>query len=258
MELTAEAEWIDLGQFTLRTQQLPERSIYIFGDTVSGLIQKSGYILIAVRHVVIGVSVVGYADRDIQTDGFRLPCEGHQQGIVVRGIVDRDQFVIIISKFIMLVHIPVVESEQSLGGDFLLNPAAHVVVGHFHQCITAFGTDQAVFSVPCIEPAIAGGQHIAVGVVGRLIAVDCRVLVQQVAGVTPGVGAFRRSQAVADSVIGIRESRIVAGGSRYLTLLIVAVAPRAANRIGDGGALILVVQRIGDFRNIVQVDSGQA
>lgn len=36
------------------------------------------------------------------------------------------------------------------------------------------------------------------------------------------------------------------------------VAPRTADRIGDGGALILVVQRIGDFRNIVQVDSGQA
>lgn len=158
----------------------------------------------------------------------------------------------------MLVHIPVVEGKQPLGRDFLLNSTAHVVVGHLNQRIAAFSTNQAVFSVPCIGPAIAGGQHIPVSIIGRLITVDCRVLVQQVAGVTPGIGAFHRSHAVADAIIGIRKSRIVTGGSRYLTLLIVAVAPRATDRIGGGGALIFVIQCIGNFRNSVQVDSGQA
>lgn len=59
--------------------------------------------------------------------------------------------------------------------DFLLNPTAHV----------------------------AGG-HIAVGVTGRLIAVDCRILIQQVAGAAPGEAL--RGKPITDSVTGIREN----------------------------------------------------
>ena len=142
----------------------------------------------------------------------------------------------------MLFQTPGVEGKHPLGGNFLLNSTAHVVVSHLNQRVAVFGTDQTVFAVPCIEPAIAGGQHIPVSIIGRLIAVDCRVLVQQVAGVTPGVGTLRRSEPVPDSIIGVRVRRIVAGGSGYLTLLIVAVAPRSADRIGGGGTLIFGVQ----------------
>ena len=144
---------------------------------------------------------------------------------------------------------------------FLLEAAARVVVVHLHDRAVLFGADQTVFAVPRIGPAVAGRQHVAVRIVGRLRRVDLRILVQQVAGIAELRGAFLCRQAVADAVVGVRVSfgniarALLRSGQ--LPFVVVAVIPVDA-RILHRSTLVAVVQRIADFRNSVQLDSGQA
>ena len=138
---------------------------------------------------------------------------------------------------------------------FLLEAAARVVVVHLHDRTVLFGADQTVFAVPRIGPAVAGRQHVAVRIVGRLRRVDLRILVQQVAGIAELRGAFLRRQAVADAVVGVRVGfgniarALLRSGQ--LPFVVVAVIPVDA-RILHRCTLVAVVQRVVDFRNSVQ------
>ena len=73
----------------------------VAGAPEAGGVQQRGHVLVAVGHVAVGVPRVGHAYRHIQTaDGFRLPCEAHQQRVVV---VEFDQFVTVVHVFMVTV-----------------------------------------------------------------------------------------------------------------------------------------------------------
>ena len=144
---------------------------------------------------------------------------------------------------------------------FLLESAPRIVIVHLHDRTVLFGADQTVFTVPRIGPAVAGRQHVAVRIVGRLRRVDLRILVQQVAGIAELRGAFLRRQAVADAVVGVRvgfgniaRALLRSGQLPFVVVTVIPVDARILHR----SALVAVVQRIANFRNSVQLDSGQA
>ncbi|MBQ6122003.1 MAG: hypothetical protein IJI59_09710 [Clostridia bacterium] len=65
---------------------------------------------------------------------------------------------------------------------FLLYSPPHEVVGELEFYIALAGLDQTVFAIPDLRPTVAG-QHIAVGIVGRLLGVDSSILVQRIGGI---------------------------------------------------------------------------
>ena len=64
----------------------------------------------------------------------------------------------------------------------LLDSPPHVVVSELEFYASLADLDQTVFAVPDLRPAVAG-QHIAVGIVGRLLGIDGGILVQSIGGI---------------------------------------------------------------------------
>ena len=215
MKLTAEAEGVDFREFTFQVQEPAEGGIGVFRNMVSGGVRHRNHVLVAVRDVVKRLLTVRHRQRHIEAD--RLPGEGSLQCVIVECIVDRDQLVAVVDVLFVL-------GQHSVTANLLFEAAAHIVVVGFEAKRSLFRRNQPVFIVPGVAPAVPG-QHVAVGVIARLLRVDPGILVEVAGGINGCRAVFFGGQAVADAVderIFIFERTIFGRGCRVTIVTIIS------------------------------------
>lgn len=87
--------------------------------------------------------------------------------------------------------------------DLLADAAGTGIVGVGDDGGGVARSKQAVFTVPRENPSRAGGEHVAVVVVGRRRRIDRGVLVEHVGNIVRLDGAFNRLDSVSDWIIGV-------------------------------------------------------
>ena len=264
----AEAERVDFRQGAFGVQNPTEGVVSVFRHSDAVRIQQGRHVLIAVRHVIIGLSIAGHTHRNIEINRIRLPGEGHPQGVVFEDIIHGCQFVTVVDEFLVF-------RQHVRGVDLLLEAAPHVVVAEFKPRIAVLRRNQAVFIVPTVAPAHDPGQHIAVRIVGRIpcvhrpnrthIGVLVQYIARQIVIGIPGSAGFRP---VADIIItesAIVEarrdlflfSRTAALHRRHLALAVVGELPVTPVLRFHTDALVLLVQRVAGRKLTVQLDLRQ-
>ena len=144
--LAAEAERVQIHHRAGFRIDRAERVVDVFRGTIAVRVQQGRHVLVAVRHVVVNLSVVRHRERRVKPGRFRVPDKGHGHRVIVQRVQHLNQLVTVVDEFLVF-------RQHVRGVDLLLEAAPHVVVAEFKPRIAVLRRNQAVFAVPAIGPA---------------------------------------------------------------------------------------------------------
>ena len=77
MVFAAEAERVQIHHRAGFRIDRAERVVDVFRGTIAVRVQQGRHVLVAVRHVVVNLSVVRHRERRVKPGRFRVPDKGH-------------------------------------------------------------------------------------------------------------------------------------------------------------------------------------